>query len=54
VLARLDLDKATAHKALRRLASTADVEFRDGEHAVVDPLFAQWIDRLASEAVEGG
>jgi hypothetical protein len=52
VLGRLDLDKATAHKALRRLASTADVELRDNEYAVVDPLFAQWIERLGSESVE--
>lgn len=49
VLGRLELDKATAHKALRRLASTADVEVRDGEHALVDPLFAEWIDRLREE-----
>jgi hypothetical protein len=53
VLSRLDLDKATAHKALRRLAGTADVELRDGDYAVVDPLFAEWIDRLREEPLEG-
>ena len=52
VLTRLDLDKATAHKALRRLAATADVELREGDYAVVDPLFAEWVDRLRAEPIE--
>jgi predicted transcriptional regulator len=46
VLARLELDKATAYKALRRLAATAEVERTDGAYAIVDPLFAEWISRL--------
>ena len=46
VLARLDLDKATAHKALRRLAAAAEVERTDGRYAIVDPLFTEWIQRL--------
>ena len=45
VLTPLQLDKATAHKALRRLAATADVELTDGSYRLVDPLFAQWIDQ---------
>ena len=46
VLERLDFDKATAHKALRRLVATADVEQRDGRYDIIDPLFAEWIERL--------
>jgi hypothetical protein len=52
VLARLDLDKATAHKALRRLAARADLEREDGEYVIVDPLFAEWVGRLRDEPVE--
>jgi hypothetical protein len=48
VLARLELDKATAYKALRRLAATAEVERDDGDYAIVDPLFAEWISRTGS------
>ena len=48
VLQRLDLTKAAAQKALARLAATAEVESVDGKQAVVDPLFAQWIERLGS------
>jgi hypothetical protein len=45
VLQRLDLSKATAQGALKRLLASADVE-RDGErYVIVDPLFAEWIDR---------
>jgi hypothetical protein len=51
VLERLDLDKATAHKALKRLAARAEVE-SDGGYAIVDPLFAEWIDRLRTEPVD--
>jgi hypothetical protein len=50
VLERLDLDKATAFKALRRLVATADVEQRDGRYDIVDPLFAEWIERLRDYA----
>ena len=50
VLERLDLDKATAYKALRRLVATADAEQRDGRYDIVDPLFAEWIERLRDYA----
>jgi hypothetical protein len=47
VLQRLDLSKATAQGALKRLQATADVE-RDGtRQALVDPLFAEWIERVS-------
>jgi hypothetical protein len=52
VLERLDLDKATAHKALKRLAARAEVESGAGGYAIVDPLFAEWIDRLRTEPVD--
>jgi hypothetical protein len=45
VLQRLDLNKTTAQSALKRLLASADVE-RDGSaHVIVDPLFAEWIER---------
>ena len=46
VLARLDLTKDMVRKALPRLSATAEIETIDGKHHVVDPLFAQWIERL--------
>ena len=52
VLTPLQLDKATAHKALRRLSATADVETSDGAYRLVDPLFAEWIGRLRDEPRE--
>jgi uncharacterized protein len=52
VLERLDLEKATAHKALKRLAARADLETVDRRYAIVDPLFADWIDRLREDPVE--
>jgi hypothetical protein len=47
VLARLDLPKASAQQALRNLRARADVEQADRGYALVDPLFALWIERLA-------
>jgi hypothetical protein len=52
VLTPLQLDKATAHKALRRLAATADVETSDGTYRLVDPLFAEWIGGLRDDPAE--
>ncbi|HVM17775.1 MAG TPA: hypothetical protein VM290_09365 [Gaiellaceae bacterium] len=46
VLDRLELTKAMAQKALRRLAARAEIEAEGGKQALVDPLFAQWIRRL--------
>ena len=44
-------------RALPRLAATAEIEEREaGGHAIVDPLFARWIERLndpPDEADEG-
>jgi hypothetical protein len=48
VLKRLELTKDMVRKALPRLAATAEIETIDGKHAVVDPLFAQWIERINS------
>lgn len=46
VLERLALGKATAQKALARLAARAEIEPVEGKQMVVDPLFARWIERL--------
>jgi hypothetical protein len=49
VLESLQLERSTAHKAVQRLASTADIEEADGKYRLVDPLFAEWIGRLGSD-----
>jgi hypothetical protein len=46
VLERLALTKTMAQKALQRLAARAELEAEHGKQTVVDPLFAEWIDRL--------
>jgi uncharacterized protein len=46
VLRRLDLSKATAQSAVRRLQATADLEQDDRRQRLVDPLLADWIRRL--------
>jgi hypothetical protein len=46
VLGRLELTKDMVRKALPRLTATAEIEADGGRHAVVDPLFAEWIERL--------
>lgn len=43
---RLDLTKDMVRKALPRLSARAEIEAVDGKHAVVDPLFAEWIERI--------
>jgi hypothetical protein len=43
---RLDLTKDMVRKALPRLTARAEIELVDGKHAVVDPLFAEWIELL--------
>ena len=46
-LRRLELTKDVVRRALPRLAGTAEIEEReDGGHALVDPLFAEWVARL--------
>jgi uncharacterized protein len=53
-LRRLDLTKDVVRRALPRLAATAEIEERDtGGYAVVDPMFAAWVDRLNDRPVEG-
>jgi uncharacterized protein len=47
---RLELTKDMVRKALPRLSATAEIEPADGKHAVVDPLFAEWIE-LINEGV---
>ena len=47
VLARLDLQKASAQQALRNLTARGEVERDEGRHRLVDPLFGVWIGRLA-------
>ena len=46
VLRRLDLQKASAQVALRNLTARAEVEAVARRHVLVDPLLAEWIDRL--------
>ena len=48
VLRRLELEKATAHRALERLHAIAELEPEGRKQRVVDPLFAEWIGRLDS------
>jgi hypothetical protein len=43
---RLEVTKDMVRKALPRLSATAEIELVDGKHVVVDPLFAEWIERL--------
>ena len=46
-LRRLELTKDVVRRALPRLAGTAEIEEREsGGYAIVDPLFAEWVDRL--------
>jgi hypothetical protein len=47
VLRRLELSKPTAQSALARLHATADVERDGARQRIVDPLFAEWIERIA-------
>ncbi len=52
---RLELTKDMVRKAIPRLSATAEIELLDGKHVVVDPLFAEWIERInrgASEVVD--
>jgi hypothetical protein len=48
LLERLDLQKASAQQALRNLSSRGEVERDERRYRLVDPLFAVWIERLAS------
>jgi hypothetical protein len=43
---RLELTKDVVRKAIPRLRATAEIELVDGKHAVVDPLFVEWIELL--------
>jgi uncharacterized protein len=48
VLARLDADKSSVSRALKRLESAGEVEVIDGRTVLIDPLFALWLERLSS------
>jgi hypothetical protein len=52
VLERLALTKTVAQKALGRLSATAEIEAEGRKQIVVDPLFAEWIERLNSGSAE--
>jgi hypothetical protein len=43
---RLELTKDMVRKALPRLRARAEIEPQDGKDAVVDPLFAEWIEAI--------
>jgi uncharacterized protein len=49
---RLELTKDMVRKAIPRLSATAEIEIVDGKHVVVDPLFAEWIERINQGASE--
>jgi hypothetical protein len=46
VLERLALTKTMAQKALQRLSARAEIEADGRRQAIVDPLFAEWIEAL--------
>jgi uncharacterized protein len=48
---RLELTKDMIRKAIPRLRATAEIETVEGKHIVVDPLFAEWIERLDEEGI---
>ena len=50
---RLELTKDMVRKAIPRLSATAEIELVDGKHVVVDPLFAEWIERINQGTFEG-
>ena len=54
VLARLDADKSSVSRALKRLESAGEVEVIDGRTVLVDPLFALWLERLSSGVAGAG
>jgi uncharacterized protein len=54
---RLELTKDMVRRALPRLTATAEIETVEGRHVVVDPLFAEWIERVnrgSPETLEEG
>jgi hypothetical protein len=54
---RLELTKDMVRRALPRLTATAEIETVEGRHVVVDPLFAEWIERInrgSPETIEEG
>lgn len=52
VLERLELGKGSAQEALRNLAARAEVESGEDGYALVDPIFAVWVERLAGAGRE--
>jgi hypothetical protein len=52
ILRRLALTKDMVRKALPRLAARAEIETDDGKHRVVDPLFAEWVERVNAGVAE--
>ncbi len=48
LLDRLEVEKSAVNKALKRLLGRAEVELADDRYVLVDPLFAQWIERMSS------
>ncbi len=47
VLNRLELTKDRVRRALPRLLATAEIESEGDGYRVVDPLLAEWIERLS-------
>jgi hypothetical protein len=52
VLEQLDLAKSTARAALQGLVANGTVEQEEEDYVVVDPLFAEWIEKLRETSGE--
>jgi len=52
VLSRLELGKSAAQSVLARLLQTAEIEPDGRRYRVVDPLFAEWIERVDSGSLD--
>jgi len=50
ILDRLELTKDRVRRALPRLLATAEIENAGTGYRVVDPLLAEWVERLSGEA----
>ena len=54
VLSRLELSKSAAQSVVTRLVQAAEIEPEGRKYRVVDPLFAEWIERVDSGSTDDG
>ncbi len=52
LLNRLELSKSTAQSVVARFVQTAEIEPEGHRYRVVDPLFAEWIERVDSGSLD--